>query len=166
LSMPKPSWIRLTPSQQRELDSIVPTPGRRLVPKENIPSVFPVSFREKMDSAVMISAPTSTGGTFLVFNAIRLDAKAMAFDQEPFAIIVHTTGSDSEGLFLHHGSWEGRTEHPSTAFWDELSKSNVGNYFLSAPPSGMKSGSLEQLPVGHRKAFAEITEWIRREHST
>jgi hypothetical protein len=160
--MPKPSWIRLTPSQQQELDSIVKTPGWTIIARESMPSIFPPPFRDKIDSAVLIAAPTSTGGTYLAFNAIRVDYKDRALDQEPFAVIVHSTGADSEGMFLHHGNWAGRTVHPSTTFWDRVDESKIGSYFLAFPPSGMTSGTLDQLPEGYKNAFAEVTAWIRR----
>jgi hypothetical protein len=33
-----------------------------------------------MDSALLIAAPTSTGGTYLAFSATRVDFKARAID--------------------------------------------------------------------------------------
>jgi hypothetical protein len=88
----KPSWINLKSSQRDELDRLVRPPGWCLVSRSDLPSIFPHSLREKIDSALMIAAPTSTGGTYLAFSANRVDSKARAIDVEPFGVIVHSTG--------------------------------------------------------------------------
>lgn len=158
---PKPSWLNLTLTQQQELDAFSRMPGWRLLSKESLPTVFPQSFREKLDSGIVIAAPTSSGGTWLVFNALRVDSRDQAIDQEPFAIIVHSTGAASSGMFLHHGDWPGRTESPPSGFWDRVQESGIGNYFYSNPPSGLTSGDLYQLPPGHREAFEKVTAYHR-----
>ena len=162
---PKPSWVSLTSTQQTELDEFAQIPGWRLVSKDSIPTVFPDSFRRKLDSAVMIAAPTSSGGTYLVCNALRVDSRTKAVDQEPFAIIYHSTGADPSGMFLHHGNWRHRTQTPPSDFWDQVGESGVGNYFLTNPPSGLTSGSLDQLPPGHRDAFDSAVSYYRSQWS-
>ena len=132
----------------------------------SIPTVFPVDFREKLDSGVMIAAPTSSGGTYVVFNALRVDPRDRAVDQEPFAIIVHSTGAAASGMFLHHGDWEGRTEHPSREFWSQVDDSGIGNFFLANPPSGLSSGTLDQLSDGHREAFESAISYLRSSNTT
>ena len=114
-----------------------------------------------MDGAVMIAAPTSTGGTYLVFNARRVDTKDRAIDQEPFAIINHSTGPSSAGMFIHHGDWEGRTETAPQEFWDHVEESGIGDYFFSNPPAGLLSGTFAQLPKGDRGAFEQAIILIR-----
>lgn len=160
---PKPSWVSLTSSQQRELDEFARIPGWRMLSQESIPSVFPESFRRKFDSAIMIAAPTSSGGTYLVCNALRADFRAKAVDQEPFAVIFHSTGADPSGMFLHHGNWPHRTQPPPAGFWDHIQKSGVGNFFLTDRPSGLTSGALDQLPPGHREAFDSAVSHYRSE---
>jgi hypothetical protein len=68
----------------------VHAPGWRVVAGRELPSVFPDRFRAKIDSALIIAAPTSTGGTYLAFSANRIDLKARALDIEPFGVIVHS----------------------------------------------------------------------------
>ena len=158
----KPSWINLTTEQQEELDQAVPRPGWRVVPQSELPSVFPKTFRRKIDSALVISTPTSTGGTYLAYSAHRVDYKAGAIDIEPLGLIVHSTGVGSIAVFLHHGQWTGRTAPPPSGFWDELDESGIGNYFRTHPPEGRTEGTLQELPKGHGGAFAAVVREIRR----
>lgn len=158
---PRPSWINLRSEQQDELDLLPRPSGWRLLPGSELPSVFPDSFRTKIDSALLIAAQTSTGGTYLAFSANRVDLKTRAIDIEPFGVIVHSTGPSPSGVFIHHGTWEGRTEYPPPAFWEEVSRSGVGQYFLTNPPDNLREGTLEQLPKGHRGAFEALVQEIR-----
>ena len=158
---PSPSWVSLSTSQQSELQPFALTSGWQLLSRESVPSVFPERFRKKLDSAVVISTPTSSGGTWLVFNAIRPDRRAGKLDQEPFALIVHSSGPDPSGMFLHHGKWRGRSQLPPSGFWAHVDQSGIGGYFLSNPPSGLTRGTLEQLPPGHREAFESVTSYYR-----
>jgi hypothetical protein len=158
----KPNWITLTAQEQAELDSCVGKAGWRIVPQSELPSVFPVAFREKLDSALLIASPTSTGGAYLAFSAHRIDFKDKAIDIEPFGLIVHSTGPSPSGVFLHHGNWPGRTENPPQRFWAEVLESGIGNYFHTNPPEGAVEGTLEQLPKGHRGAFNALVSEIRR----
>jgi len=157
----KPNWRSLSDEQQIELSRIAPSPGWRLIPGAELPSIFPESFRAKIDSAIIISAPTSTGGTYLVYSANRVDSKDRQVDIEPFGVIVHSSGPGSSGVFLHHGGWEGRSEPPPTEFWDAVAESGIGNYFYSNPPHGIREGTLDQLPRGHRGAFDSVVHEIR-----
>jgi hypothetical protein len=96
-------------------------------------------------TAVFITAPTSTGGTCLVNNNLRVDHKAGAIDQQPFALIVHFTGPSPNGMLVHHGKWKGRTTIPPKEFWDHVNESGAENYFYTNPPSGLNGGTLDQL---------------------
>lgn len=105
----KQSWFTFTSTQVKEIESEGMKSGWRILPQERLPSVLPSEFRNKIDSAVMVAAPTSTGGTYLVYNNLRVDQKSRAIDQDPFALIVHSTGPSPNGVLIHHGEWEGRT---------------------------------------------------------
>jgi hypothetical protein len=157
----KPSWIDLTGDQRDELHHLVEPPGWRLVTPEALPSAIPYSLREKIGVALMIGTPTSTGGTYLVFSAHRVDYRARAIDIEPFGAIVHSTGPGPSGVFVHHGSWADRTRAAPAGFWEEIKRSGVDNYFLANPPNGLTSGTLAQLPNGDRGAFDAIVRQIR-----
>ena len=157
----KPNWISLTNDQQEKLSRCVPTPGWRVVPQAELPTIFPESFRKKVDSALLISAPTSTGGTYLAYSANRIDFRDRAVDIEPFGLIVHSTGASTSAVFLHHGDWEGRSENPPATFWDDVSRSGIGYYYHTNPPGGLREGALDQLPKGHRGAFEALIGEIR-----
>ena len=152
----KDSYMRLTPEQQQEIAELASTSGWRLVSRESLPSIFPASFRNKLDSAVLIVSGTVQGTTTLVCNAARLDFPARAVDQEPFGVVVHGSGVSPTGIFLHHGSWPGRTTFPPAAFWEHVEASGVGNYLFSHPPFGVTGGPIDTLPSGHRQAFDAV----------
>ncbi len=135
--------------------------GWKLLSQGSLPSILPSDLRKKVDTAVMIAAPTSTGGTYLVYNNLRVDHKAGAIDQHPFTLIVHSTGPSASGMLIHHGKWKGRTTDPPKEFWDHVNESGVGNYFYTNPPNGLSSGIVDQLPEGHREAFERIITRIR-----
>lgn len=156
-----PNWLTLSDDQQRELDGCVKSPGWRIIPGRDLPTVFPESFRQKVDSAVVVAAPTSTGGAYLAYSANRVDYRDQKIDIEPFGLIVHSTGASSSGVFLHHGDWDGRTESPPDGFWEVASRSGIGDFFRASPPEGLRQGDLDQLPKGHRGAFDAIVHAIR-----
>lgn len=158
---PRISFARLTPEQQRELEELAQKPGWRILPQQDIPGVFPPPFRAKLDSAMLIASGAGDGSTYLVCNAFRVDMKARAIDQEAFAVIVATSGSNTTGAFVHHGNWPGRTQGPPPAFWDYVAASGVGNYFFTAPPAGQTTGELSDLSAGQREAFEAIIRSIR-----
>lgn len=157
----KPNWFTLSEDEQEELGDNVQSPGWRIVPSNQLRRVFPESFRQKIDSAVLLSVPTSTGGVYLAYSANRVDHKSRKIDIELFGLIVHSTGPSSSGVFLHHGDWDGRTESPPDGFWDTTSRSGIGDYFFSNPPAGLHEGTLGQLPKGHRGAFDALVREIR-----
>lgn len=157
----KATWFTLSADQQRDLDERAKSPGWRIVGGRELPAVFPEALREKIDSAVVVATPTSTGGTYLVYSANRVDYKPQKIDVQPFGLIVHSTGPSSSGVFLDHGNWEGRTESPPHDFWDQTERSGIGDYFLANPPEGLREGTLDQLPKGHRGAFDAIVRAIR-----
>jgi hypothetical protein len=157
----KTSWFNLTEEQSKEFEDVDMQTGWKIIQQNDLPSVLPSDFRKKIDSAVMITAPTSTGGTYLVYNNLRVEQKEKAIDQHPFAIIVHSTGPSPSGILIHHGKWEGRTTKAPEVFWNYVNESGVGNYFYTNPPNGLSSGTLDELPDGHRDAFEKIINRIR-----
>jgi hypothetical protein len=90
-----------------------------------------------------------------------------AVDVEPFGVIVHSTGPGPSGVFIHHGTWEDRTQYAAAAFWEEVLQSGVGQYFLANAPANRSAGPLTELPKGHGGAFEAIVREIRaREDGT
>ncbi len=51
---------------------LAPVGSWRLVPGADLPTVFPESFRRKIDAALVIAEQTSTGDVYLV-HAMRVD---------------------------------------------------------------------------------------------
>lgn len=155
------SWIIFSSEQRDELNQYSRAPGWRVVSRDALPSVFPDPLHVKIDSALAITAETSTGGTYLVFSALRVDSKDRAVDMEPLGLIVHSTGVSSSGVFLHHGDWPGRSQPAPAEFWNAVDTYGIGDYFFARPPTGQMSGSLDELPVEHRGAFRACVQAIR-----
>ncbi len=158
---PVVSRIDLTPEQRVELSPYFGTEGWWLITQAELPGFVPPSLRPKIDSALVITAPTSTGGTYYVLSTLRLDRKERAFDNDPFGAILHITGPSTEGFLVHHGDWPGRTEAIPPGLWDELTRDGIGDYFFAIAPPGKRQGSLEELMVPHSGAFRETVAVIR-----
>lgn len=144
------SFIPLTTDKAQELKNLCPQdtsePWYKVIPKEQIPSVFPETFREKLDHAVVMGSGDAHGNVYLVVNAHRVDLKASAIDQEPFGIVFDNGMPGESGVFIHHGGWDGRTESGvPPEFWNHVAESGIGNYYPppSLPPNS--SGSLHDL---------------------
>lgn len=161
----KASWIEIEPRQQAELGLCAASSGFHIISQDELPSVFPDRLRQKIDSALMATIPTSSGGMCLLISALRVDQKDRALDNEPFGLIVHSTGVSVGGVFIHHGDWEGRTQAAPADFWNVVEASGVGDYFYTSPPDGVREGTLDQLPVNHRGAFDAVLREIRAHNS-
>ena len=161
---PKPSYQMLTPEQRAELKSLPSTGGWWVVSSEALPSAIPVSFRKKLDSAVMVVSGNSVSGTTtLFFNARRIDGRDKAIKHEPFAIVVDPHGVREAGMFLHHGDWPERTTFPPPDFWLQVQVSGVSSYFLATPASGQTAGSLDTLPKGDADALRRVIPFLNKE---
>lgn len=156
------SYFQLSDESQEELSRYVLPSGYRVVSAASLPSAFPRSFREKIDSAVLIAQPTSTGGIYMAFNNLRIDVNDRTVDQHPFGFFIHTTGIASVGVFVHHGNWIGRTVQPPPELWTRIANSGIGDYFYSFPPAGKLSGPLADLPTDHRQAFDAAILYLRK----
>jgi hypothetical protein len=128
---------------------------------ESLPAVFHAAFREKTDSALLIISGSPSSSTVLVFDALRVDKRAGAIDQEPFAVAVSGSEAPVSGVFVHHGSWMSRSFDPGEPFWAAVSQSGVGNYYLANPPANLSSGTLDQLPFGSQGAFDAALNALR-----
>lgn len=179
--MAKTSWITLTNKQIDELsalkDAMGNDPTYLIVPQEQIPSVYD-AFRQKLDSAVVMSSTTPQGTVFVGINALRVDEKAHAIDQDPFGIAFLSTGPMPSGVFIHHGGWSGRTETKvPPGFWDVVLASGVGNQFPHTILPTNSTGPLSTLAgTSHDGALnavfkklkeqTEKQEWQWREPNT
>jgi hypothetical protein len=157
------SWIELNADQRGRLEEWARDgSGYRVLSSTDLSSVLPSGLHPKVQSAVLMTVPTSTGGIYVLVNSLRVDARAWTIDQEPFGAIIDSTGARSVGLFLHHGRWAGRTIVPSTDSWDHVEQSGIGAYYpLPNRPPG-RSGHLSDLiGTGHQEAFEEFKLRVR-----
>ena len=144
----KPVWKPLTPEQREDLRQLVSPPGWRTMPGRDLPqSIFPDSWRRKIGSALVVSDLTSTGGTYLYVGANRLDHPAGAIDIDPFGVIVHSSDSGPDGVFIYHGRWRGRT-------------------YRRRPPSGMRwsgavSNAITELPLQQGRIMGPSMSYFR-----
>jgi hypothetical protein len=97
---------------------------------------------------------TSSSSIFLIFNGIRLDQKDNALDQEPFGIVINSTGASTYGIFIHHGDWPNRTTPITSEVQKILESTSLGNYFPLNEVPQSSSGSLTDLQnTSHERAF-------------
>lgn len=153
--------MELADDHRIELMKFMDDPGFSIVSASELPSCIPFGLRTKCEEAVVILSPTSTGGVYLVFDLHRLDAPARAIDQEPFALIVHSSGPGPSGVLVHHGDWPGRTLTVDQSLWAAVEASGVGRFYLAQLPAGLRRGPLELLPEGDRHAFNEAVRQLR-----
>jgi hypothetical protein len=115
-----------------------------------------------MTSALLMWERTSSGSIYLVCNGIRHDVKDNALDQEPFGIVVHSSGASPSGIFIHHGDWRRRTTPITPAVSQVLDSTSLGNYFpLGETPSG-SSGPLADLSdTSHEGAFKTMLQKLK-----
>lgn len=155
------SIIELTLEQVLDIKLNSTHAGWQLLSKSELPRFISPVFAEKTDSFLAITSPTSTGGTYLVCSANRVDSKDMKIDIEPFGLIVNPTGASSWALSVHHGNWDGRSERPPDEIWGAIEHSGIGDYYLTATPSSKHEGTLDELPKGHRGSFDAAIKAIR-----
>jgi hypothetical protein len=156
--MSKASWIQLSPEQQEEFGQLVPSETWRRVPREELPSAFPSSLRSRIDSAIMVSTIAPNGHVYLAYSADRVDLNDESIDVEPFGVAMLYGQPPSAGLFVHHGSWPGRTGAMPDRLLESIGESGIGNYFLAHPPEGKIAGHLHELSSGHRGAFDAVVQ--------
>ena len=159
--MTKESWKPLSRDELndwRQLWSDFPMePFYKQISQNQLPASIPVSLREKINDAVVMTSGTPQGDVVMVCNLCRVDAKDAALDQQPFAIVFDSHGNSGSGVYLNHGDWHGRTSSPPPEFWDHVDKSGIGGYFYPVIPNGNPSGTLESISdTSHRVAFNEM----------
>ena len=126
------------------------------VNKGNIPSFVPPTMRPKLDGGVWVASGSSSGVTYLMFGAERVDIPEDAVDIQPFGVAVFPSGASTGMALIHHGGWPDRTVQLPDDFGTVTDSCATGSYFFSQPPEGKTSGSLDELSVGQRNAFDRI----------
>jgi hypothetical protein len=165
-NMAKPSWIKLNGDQASELftlsKSIEFDPGYLVVPQSGIPSLFSPILKLKCDSAVVMSSTGDKGTVIFVCNALRVDHKDLAIDQEPFGIALLSTGAVESGLFLHHGNWHGRTTAVPPQFWDDVAASGLGNCCPGTQLPSSTGPFSDLAGTSHEQAFYNLFDELKR----
>jgi hypothetical protein len=133
--------------------------GYKWLSSTEIPSAIPDSLRSKMQSALLMWERTTSGSIYLVCNGIRLDKPFNELDQEPFGIVVNSSGASTYGLFIHHGNWNNRTIPITPEVRQVLDSTSLGNYFPLGEVSSNSSGALSELRrTSHEGAFKAVLQ--------
>jgi hypothetical protein len=152
--------------QRDRLETLVPESGWSILSSTELSGIFPERYIAKIDSVIGVSCPTSSGGTCLMLNSLRVDARTRLIDQDPLGVFVGSTGESVIGVQVHHGDWDDRSWEASTTLWREVEESGIGKYYHSNPPSGLRSGSLADLPKGTSGALNTVLRALRAQKST
>jgi len=151
----------LSAAYQQKVEELADGDGWNLLPASALDGILPAAYLSKVDSVVKVSVPTSSGGTCVMFNNLRVDARTRLIDQDPFAFFKNSTGVTQHGVLLHHGSWAERSWNPSTCLWRHVNENGIGGYFIDNPPGNRCSTSTDDLPRGHVGALAASLKVLR-----
>ncbi|OGQ44919.1 MAG: hypothetical protein A2W63_04730 [Deltaproteobacteria bacterium RIFCSPLOWO2_02_44_9] len=163
----KVTTLSLSSSQLEEFEQIAKqytsTSGFKWLSSSEIPTAIPKSLRNKLKSAMLMWERTSSSSVFLVFNNMRFDQKDNSLDQQPFGIVVNSSGASTYGIFIDHGNWQNRTTPITPEVLNILESTSLGNYFpLYEEVSKNSSGSLSDLKnTSHEGAFKEMINRLR-----
>jgi hypothetical protein len=143
----KRQWFNVKSSEQDDLLSQLPSPGDgrwRRIPGSDLPErFFPPALRAKIPSAVYITVPTSTGGTYVIYSPHRVDGAEI--DIDPVGFVKHASPATASGLRVSHGRWDDRTTPLTSGVWY----------------AGPAEGPLADLPRSHFGAVNVIVRAIR-----
>ncbi len=103
-----------------------------------------------------MASGSSSGVTYLMFGAERVDLPANSLDIQPFGVSVFSSGASTGMALIHHGGWVDRSIQLPDDFRAIASSCSSGSYFFSRPPEGKTNGSLDELSAGHKAAFERI----------
>jgi hypothetical protein len=157
----------LSSSQLDEFEQIAKrynsTSGFKWLPSSEIPKAIPEPLRNKLKSAMLMWERTSSSSVFLVFNNIRFDQKDNSLDQQPFGIVVNSSGASTYGIFIDHGNWQNRSIPITPEVISILESTSLGNYFpFREEVSQNSSGSLTDLKnTSHGSAFKEMISELK-----
>jgi hypothetical protein len=152
--------------QRERLHRVVPEIGWAILSSTELVGILPDSYVKKIDAVIAVSCPTSSGGSCLMLNSLRVDIRTRLIDQDPLGVFVNSTGLSSSGVLVHHGDWDDRSWEASSELWRDVEESGVGKYYLSNPPAGIRSGSLAELPKGTSGALETVLKALRVRKTT
>lgn len=156
----KVSAFSVSAEQKRLLRAVVPEAGWSILSSTELGGLLPEAYLAKIDSVIGVSTPTSSGGTCLLFNNLRVDERTRLIDQDPLGMFA-STGASSTAVLVHHGDWDQRSWEASSGLWREIQESGIGKYYRSNPPVGRQSGTLQELPDGTSGALDTVLRALR-----
>jgi hypothetical protein len=162
----KVTEFAFSPEQRERLGKLVPETGWSILSSTELSGILPDRYLAKLDSVIGVSCPTSSGGTCLMFNSLRVDTGTRLVDQDPLGVFVSSSGVSSRGVLIHHGDWDDRSWEASSRLWDDVEESGVGRYYQSNPPEGRHSGALAELPKGTSGALDSVLQALRARKTT
>lgn len=152
------SWVTLTPKQEAEIRLIIMPDHYRVLQPHELPEFLPSSFRTQIINGIAMTSNISSGW-ILVANWQRLDIKAQAIDQEPFGIFLVSSNASalSSGMYLHHGSWPGRTTPIPFPVASSFLTTDISSLWPLTDPPPDTYGPLEDLKgTSHERALEAI----------
>ncbi|MFI5168085.1 MAG: hypothetical protein ACHQQS_15870, partial [Thermoanaerobaculales bacterium] len=126
------------------------------IQKGDYPSFVPATMRAKLDGGVMVVSGSTSGTTYVMFGAERVDPPVSKLDIQPFGIVMFSSGAAPGMAVIHHGGWPQRSTPLPADFFSVASSCSTGSYFFARPPEGKTSGTLDELGPGHKGAFEKI----------
>jgi hypothetical protein len=79
-------------TEQRErLQRLVPQTGWSILSSTELSGILPDRYVAKIDSVIGVSCPTSSGGTCLMLNSLRVDTRTRLIDQDRLGMFVSST---------------------------------------------------------------------------
>src|SRR4051812_1583902 len=105
----KVTTFTFSAEQRGRLNRLVPETGWSILSSTELSGILPERYLTKVDSVIEVSSPTSSGGTCLMLNSLRVDARTTLIDQDPLGMFVNSTGVSSAAVLVHHGDWDARS---------------------------------------------------------
>lgn len=162
----KVTSFTVSPEQRERLYRLVPQAGWSILSSTELSGVLPDLYVAKIDSVIGVSSPTSSGGTCLMLNNLRVDTGTTLIDQDPLGMFVGSTGVSSTAVLVHHGDWDDRSWEASSDLWRQVEASGIGKYYMMNPPEGLRSGKLDELPKGTSGALQSVLDALRSRKTT
>ncbi len=135
--------------------------GYRRLSKQNVPNFIAEGLREKLYAAMLMGQKTSDGTLCLVVNCIRLDLNDNAIDQNPFGIILYTSGASTQGVYIQHGNWHERSIVLTPELKRIITSTSMGDYYpLNNEPPNSSVPLFELGPTAHEGAFNTVLNYL------
>jgi len=108
----------------------------------------------------LASSGDADGKIYYLANLIRTDLNdpnGFAVDQMPFGFVIDTSMQALSGVLVQHGNWEGRTNYPPPAEWENVLSERLDTFKELTILPKADSGNISQLDCPTQKyAFSVI----------